>query len=96
LLATRLRLEGEMTVVKRSIIITGHKTSISLEDAFWNALKDIAVARRSTPSELISCIDSDRQGGNLSSAVRVFVLDFHLAGGGIQPSKEIPTEAPFT
>jgi predicted DNA-binding ribbon-helix-helix protein len=64
-------------VVKRSIVIAGHKTSISLEDAFWKALKDIAIARRATLSDLVASIDSERQHGNLSSAIRLFVLDHY-------------------
>jgi predicted DNA-binding ribbon-helix-helix protein len=64
-------------VVKRSIVIAGHKTSISLEDAFWKALKDIAILRRATLSDLVASIDSERQHGNLSSAIRLFVLDHY-------------------
>jgi len=62
-------------VIKRSIVIAGHKTSVSLEDAFWQGLKDIALARRVTLSDLVEAIDSRRQHGNLSSAIRLFVLD---------------------
>ena len=64
-------------VVKRSIILAGHKTSVSLEDAFWNALKEIARKRLTTLSDLIGTIDSQRQRGNLSSALRLFVLEFY-------------------
>jgi predicted DNA-binding ribbon-helix-helix protein len=64
-------------VVKRSIVIAGHKTSVSLEDAFWKGLKEIANERDITLSELVAAIDSDRQHGNLSSAIRLFVLDFY-------------------
>jgi predicted DNA-binding ribbon-helix-helix protein len=64
-------------VVKRSIILAGHKTSVSLEDAFWNALKEIARKRLTTLSDLIGAIDSQRQRGNLSSALRLFVLEFY-------------------
>jgi len=64
-------------VVKRSIVIAGHKTSISLEDAFWKALKDIAILRRATLSDLVASIDQERQHGNLSSAIRLFVLDHY-------------------
>jgi predicted DNA-binding ribbon-helix-helix protein len=63
-------------VVKRSIVIAGHKTSVSLEDAFWKGLKEIASGRDATLSELVASIDADRQHGNLSSALRLFVLDF--------------------
>ena len=62
-------------VVKRSIVIAGHKTSVSLEDAFWDALKEIAGRRRATLSDLVASIDSSRTQGNLSSAIRLFVLD---------------------
>jgi predicted DNA-binding ribbon-helix-helix protein len=64
-------------VVKRSIVIAGHKTSVSLEDAFWAALKEIAAERRVTLSDLVSSIDTDRHQGNLSSTIRLFVLDFY-------------------
>ena len=66
-------------VVKRSIVIAGHKTSVSLEDAFWKGLKEIASGRDATLSELVASIDADRQHGNLSSALRLFVLDFYRA-----------------
>jgi predicted DNA-binding ribbon-helix-helix protein len=64
-------------VVKRSIVIAGHKTSVSLEDAFWKGLKDIAGARDTTLSELVASIDTERRHGNLSSAIRLFVLDYY-------------------
>jgi predicted DNA-binding ribbon-helix-helix protein len=64
-------------VVKRSIVIAGHKTSVSLEDAFWQGLKDIAGTREITLSDLVASIDSDRRHGNLSSAIRLFVLDHY-------------------
>jgi len=64
-------------VVKRSIVIAGHKTSVSLEDAFWKGLKEIAARREMTLSDLVAVIDSERQHGNLSSAIRLFVLDFY-------------------
>jgi len=65
------------TVVKRSVVIAGQKTSVSLEDAFWTALREIAVARGSTLSALVTSIDVERQQGNLSSCLRLFVLDFY-------------------
>jgi len=64
-------------VVKRSIVIAGHKTSVSLEDAFWKGLKEIAGDRGVTLSDLVAAIDGDRQHGNLSSAIRLFVLDHY-------------------
>jgi predicted DNA-binding ribbon-helix-helix protein len=62
-------------VVKRSIIIGGHKTSVSLEDAFWIDLKEIAHSQGATLSKLVAQIDDTRQQGNLSSAIRLYVLD---------------------
>jgi len=64
-------------VVKRSIVIGGHKTSVSLEDAFWKGLKEIAGERDMTLSDLVAAIDTGRQHGNLSSAIRLFVLEFY-------------------
>ena len=64
-------------VVKRSIVVAGHKTSVSLEDAFWTGLKEIAGGRHLTLSDMVAEIDAERQHGNLSSAIRLFVLDFY-------------------
>ena len=64
-------------VVKRSIVIAGHKTSVSREDAFWRGLKEIASGRDMTLSDLVAAIDAERQHGNLSSAIRLYVLDFY-------------------
>jgi predicted DNA-binding ribbon-helix-helix protein len=61
--------------VKRSIVVEGHKTSISLEDEFWTHLKAIACARQITLSQLVAQIDAERERGNLSSAIRVYVLE---------------------
>ena len=71
-------------VVKRSIVIAGHKTSVSLEDAFWDALKEIASRRKITLSDLVASIDSSRTQGNLSSAIRLFVLDHFRTSGGVE------------
>jgi predicted DNA-binding ribbon-helix-helix protein len=65
----------QSAVLKRSVVVAGHKTSVSLEDAFWNGLKEIGGERRMTLSDLIAAIDAQRQHGNLSSAIRLFVLD---------------------
>ena len=62
------------SVVKRSIVIDGHKTSVSLEDPFWHELKTIARARSLTLSELIATINASRDHANLSCAIRLFVL----------------------
>jgi predicted DNA-binding ribbon-helix-helix protein len=66
-------------VLKRSTVIAGHKTSVSLEDAFWDALREIATARGVTQATLVSTIARDRQQSNLSSAIRLFVLDHYHA-----------------
>jgi predicted DNA-binding ribbon-helix-helix protein len=62
-------------VIKRSVVIDGHKTSVSLEDAFWNDLKEIAYVQRLRLSEVVAEIDKARQHSNLSSAIRLFVLN---------------------
>jgi predicted DNA-binding ribbon-helix-helix protein len=64
------------SIVKHSVVVGGHHTSISLEDAFWKVLKEIASERDVSVSDLVAAIDTDRQLGNLSSAIRLFVLDF--------------------
>ncbi|MBS9476199.1 ribbon-helix-helix domain-containing protein [Ancylobacter sp. VKM B-3255] len=68
-------------VVKRSVVIAGHKTSVSLEDEFWAALKSIATAEKRTVSDLVAQIDNMRANANLSSALRLHVLR-HLQNGG--------------
>ena len=73
-------------VVKRSIVIAGHKTSVSLEEAFWKGLKEIANNRNLTLSDVVASIDTDRHNGNLSSAIRLFVLDYYRAMIGEQHS----------
>jgi predicted DNA-binding ribbon-helix-helix protein len=69
------------SILKRSIIIDGHKTSVSLEGAFWSDLKDIAHSHQATLSKLVSQIDETRQQGNLSSAIRLYVLEHIRAHG---------------
>jgi predicted DNA-binding ribbon-helix-helix protein len=64
-------------VVKRSVVVAGHKTSVSLEDAFWNSLKEIATSGDMSLSDLLTAIDSGRHHANLSSAIRLFVLSFY-------------------
>ena len=88
-------------VIKRSIVIGGHKTSVSLEEAFWKGIKEIAAGRQLTLSELVSSIDSERVSGNLSSAIRLFVLDHYrmmirTGAGGAAPDAERAAEEPGT
>ena len=61
-------------VSKRSIVIAGHQTSVSLEAEFWNSLKEIAGERSMTLAAMIGEIDGNRKHANLSSAIRLFVL----------------------
>jgi predicted DNA-binding ribbon-helix-helix protein len=63
------------SVIKHSIVLDGRKTSVSLEGAFWTELKEIARLQRVTLSELIVSIGAKRKQSNLSSAIRVFVLE---------------------
>lgn len=60
--------------IKRSFSIKGHRTSLSLEDAFWVALNDVASQEGITPTALVARIDEQRHGAGLSSAVRVYLL----------------------
>ena len=81
-------------VIKRSIVIAGHKTSVSLEDAFWRGLKEIAIGRDKTLSDLVAEIDTGRPHGNLSSAIRLFVLDHYRsktngAAADSKPSRDM-------
>jgi predicted DNA-binding ribbon-helix-helix protein len=71
---------GKSLVHKRTIRIGGHHTSVHVENAFWNGLKDIAAAQRTPVGPLIAAIDRERrerQHPNLSSAIRLFVLDYY-------------------
>ncbi|WP_417517136.1 ribbon-helix-helix domain-containing protein [Minwuia sp.] len=65
---------GTSAIQKRSVRIAGHPTSISLEDAFWEALRELASDRQIKLSELVEQIDAERSSQNLSSAIRVYVL----------------------
>lgn len=65
-------------MAKRSLTITGHRTSVSLEAPFWQALTEIAAARKQSVAALVASIDRGRQAGtNLSAAIRVYVLDWY-------------------
>jgi predicted DNA-binding ribbon-helix-helix protein len=68
-------------IAKRSVVIKGHKTSLTLEDPFWSALWEIARNRGSTMGGLVAQIDSERTGSNLSSAIRMYVLEYFKASG---------------
>ena len=62
-------------VIKRSILINGHKTSVSLENEFWRGLRDVARSKNAPVAKLMEQIDRDRDNVNLSSAIRVFVFN---------------------
>ncbi|QPC41872.1 ribbon-helix-helix domain-containing protein [Kaustia mangrovi] len=67
---------GSRRPLKRSVVVAGHSTSISLEPEFWDALREIADETDKTLNELITDIDAERAGRGLSSAVRIFVLNY--------------------
>jgi predicted DNA-binding ribbon-helix-helix protein len=69
-------------VIKRSLVIAGHRTSVSLEDAFWRRLRRIAAERGLSLNRLAAIVDAARGGANLSSAIRVFVLEAEGAPRG--------------
>ena len=74
-------------IVKHSIVISGRKTSVSLEEPFWSGMKEISQELSVTLSELVGVIDTDRRQGNLSSAIRLFVLD-HFKARAARPEDE--------
>lgn len=61
-------------IIKRSVVIHGHKTSVSLEQPFWDAFRDLAESERISTSALLRKVDAERSDANLSSAIRVYVL----------------------
>ena len=63
------------TNIKRSIVLNGRKTSVSLENEFWNGLRKIARSQKSKLTDLVQQVEQGRNGGNLSSAIRVFVFN---------------------
>ena len=67
----------DFAVTKRSVLIAGHRTSVSIEEPFWTGLREIAARRGLSLNALVGVIDAERQGRNLSSAIRVAVLAFY-------------------
>jgi predicted DNA-binding ribbon-helix-helix protein len=85
------------SVIKRSVIRNGHKSSISLEDQFWDALREIADRKDMAISTLVAAIDRSRTTSNLSSAIRVYVLDhFRRSDGFRDPGRDKAEVAPQT
>ena len=66
---------AKSAVTKRSVVIGGHKTSVSLEEPFWSEVRAIAESERITVSNLLRRIDRERSNANLSSSIRVYVLE---------------------
>jgi predicted DNA-binding ribbon-helix-helix protein len=82
-------------IAKRSVVLGGHKTSVSLEEPFWQCVREITEARAISVSELLRQIDLERQEANLSSAVRVFVLEqarqrAHAVQSRLQRATDLP------
>jgi len=75
------------SVRKRSILVNRHKTSVSLEDAFWDEVRAIARARNMTLSDFVSDVERGRRAGNLSSALRLVVLETLQARVGERPTE---------
>ncbi len=80
--------------IKRSIVRNGQKTSVSLEKEFWDGLREIAGSQKKKLTTLVHQIDQNRNGSNLSSAIRVFVFNYlcmHVAGapenGRVSPAR---------
>ena len=86
--STRPQKTCDSSVAKRSVVVANHKTSVSIEDEFWISLKSIASSRKQTLSELLSEIDAGRERGNLSSAIRLFVLAYYKTREIARPPHE--------
>jgi predicted DNA-binding ribbon-helix-helix protein len=86
---------GERSIAIRSVVVSGRRTSITLEDAFWDAMHEIAEAKCMTRPRLIREINKTRSHANLSSAIRVFVLAYYQ-GLEIGNCSERVTDPPFT
>jgi predicted DNA-binding ribbon-helix-helix protein len=79
-------------VAKRSVNVAGRKTSVSLEEAFWESMKEISRTRRLAVSDLVDEINSNRHEGNLSSAIRLFVLTYFKDRGAAGAGSELGGE----
>jgi len=78
----RMKRDLKSVVIKRSIILDGHKTSVSLENEFWDGLREIVDAKKTTVSILVGQIDRERDNCNLSSAIRIYVFNYFRHRGG--------------
>ena len=77
-------------IMKQSVSINGHHSSVTLEGAFWNALKEIAVAQNISANALVSKIDSERDATNLSSAIRVYVVEHYRRAANASADPQRP------
>ena len=84
-----------VSVPKRSVVLSGHKTSVSLEEGFWTSLKEIAASREMSVFALVNEINRSGDHPNLSSALRVFVLN-HFRGQLGLPAKGWQQVSPLT
>ena len=78
-------------VLKQSVVINGRDSSVSIEGAFWNAFKAIAVAQNISVNALVSKIDSEREAANLSSAIRVYVVEHYRLAAHASANKRSNT-----
>lgn len=85
--------EMKSAIVKRSIELHGHKTSVSLEDEFWSSLRTIAITKDMSLPALLETIDAARAGANLSSAIRVYVLTHYCERVAAQHAQSSPEPA---
>ena len=88
--------QSKSRIGKRSVVIAGHKTSISLEQDFWQGLREIAGRRNMRLPELVTSIDTERRHTNLSSAIRLFVLDFYRLELETTRARRLPRKKPST
>ena len=80
-------------MVKRSVVIAGHKTSVSLEEPFWAVMRQIAESEATTVSAILRRIEASRGNSNLSSATRVFALEHVRGRAGAETAAIVPTRA---
>ncbi len=81
------------SVIKHSIVVNGRKTSISIEEAFWTSLKQIATEQGMTLSQLVGAIRAEKtSGSNLSSAIRVYILNWFRSPTGNHPGVSDPVK----
>ena len=73
-------------------MVAGHRTSVRLEPAMWDALQDIARRRQATIHDLVTLIDRDRTSSSLTAAIRVYIVDYYRAAE-VQASRALEVQA---